>query len=166
MSALTQVKLVYMKKQWLLLIVVVLVVVLGYWLMGKNGKWAGDLGYSPTPTPAAPAKTPSGGKASPTAPVKSYTELVKEYEGKRIQFNQYCQAIPNSVTYKNGTSIMLDNRSGDARDIKVGNSVYSLAGYGYRIVTLSGTLLPKEVLLSCGSAVNVGKILLQAQLNQ
>ena len=158
-----------MKKQWLLLTVVVLVVVLGYWLMGKDGKWAGDMGYSPTPTTSpspAPSKAPSGGRSSPAAPAKSYTELVKEYEGRRIQFDQYCQAVPNNITYKSGTSIMIDNRSGDARNIKVGNDVHTLAGYGYRIVALSGTPLPKEVLLSCGSAVNVGKILLQAQLNQ
>lgn len=136
--------------------------------MGK-GEWVGDF-TSPTATPtsspgakAAPPK--SGVKVSPT-PSRPYGDLVKEYEGRRIQFDQRCQAVPSNVTYKSGTSIMLDNRSGDARNIKVGNDVHLLSGYGYKIVTLSGTPLPKEVLLSCGSAGNVGKILLQAQLNQ
>lgn len=159
----TTVKLMHMNKnQWLILIVVVLVAAAGYWLMEKEGKFAGVMKYSPTPSSKAAPK--SAAKATPAAPAKSYTELVKEYEGRRIQFDQYCQAVPKDITYKNGTSIMLDNRSGDARSIKVGNDTHSLAGYGYKIVNLSRTSLPSEILLSCGSAVNVGKILLQAQL--
>lgn len=169
-QALTQVKLAYMNKnRWFLLVVVVLVA-LGYWLMGKQSRVANDVSYSsPTPTssPAPRAPSSGGAKASPaSAPVMSYTELVREYEGRRIQFDQYCQAFPSNITYKNGTSIMLDNRSGDARHIKVGDDVYSLPGYGYRVVTLTSQSLPSDILISCGSAVNVGKILLQASLNQ
>ena len=61
---------------------------------------------------------------------------------------------------------MLDNRSGDARTITLAGTKYQLSGYGYALVTLSSQSLPKEMLLSCGSAVNVGKILLQAQILQ
>src|SRR3989344_6457176 len=150
------------KNKWLLLIVVVLVVALGYWLMGKESGWVGDTSYSPNPTASLPvAKAGSSTKKSPApvAPTRSYTEMVKEYEGRRIQFDQRCQMVPTSVTYKNGTSIMLDNRSSDAKTVKVGSNSYSLAGYGYQVVTLSGSSLPQEVSVSCGS-VNVGKILL------
>ena len=157
------------KNRWFLLAVVVLLVAVAYWLSGKESQFAGDMvSPSPSPTSSPSPKAPSGGaKASPaSAPVMSYTELVREYDGRRIQFDQGCQAIPNNITYKNGTSIMIDNRSGDARDIKVGNNVYTLPGYGYRVVTLSSQSLPSDILLSCGSAVNVGKILLQASLNQ
>lgn len=156
------------KKQGLTLTVVVLVAILGYWLMGSGGKFAGDFFVSPTPTPSSTAKTPakSGAKVSPVAPSKSYTELVKEYDGRRIQFDERCQAIPKGPTYKNGTSIMLDNRSGDARTVKVGDKSYNLQGYGYWIVNLSSPSLPKELTVNCGSAVNVGKILLQAMISQ
>lgn len=65
------------------------------------------------------------------------------------------------MTIKSGTSIMLDNRSGDARTIKVGDQTFQFSGYGYRILTLSSPVLPKTLMLSCGSAVNVGQILLQ-----
>ena len=114
----------------------------------------------PIPSQSPTVKKPVSTKSAQTA-AQDYTNLVKEYEGRRIQFDINCQAIPNYVTYKNGIKIMLDNRSGDARIITVGGTQYSLAGYGYRLVTLSSTSLPKPILLSCGSAVNVGQILLQ-----
>ena len=136
--------------------------------MGRGGKWVGDFTSSTaTPTPSSIAKAPakSGVKSSP-APLKPYGDLVKEYEGRRIQFDQRCQAVPNGVTYKNGTNIMLDNRSNSPVTVKIGNASYSLPGYGYQIVNLFSPSLPNEITVSCGSAGNVGKILLQAQLNQ
>ncbi len=157
-------------KQWALLVVVVLIVVAGYWLMNKDRSWAPETAY-PTPTPSsgpaakAPVKKP-GTTAVPAGSAKSYTELVKEYGGNRIQFDQYCQAVPTDTTFKSGSSVMLDNRSGDARYVKVGDESHYLSGYGYKLITISSSSLPKEIWLSCGSAVNVGKILLQGMLYQ
>ena len=94
-------------------------------------------------------------------PAKTYTQLVAQYVGKRIQFDARCQAIPNNVTFKDGTQVMFDNRSGDARTITVGGTKYQFAGYGYKVLTLSSGTLPKTLYLSCGAAVNVGQILLQ-----
>jgi hypothetical protein len=108
-----------------------------------------------TPAPKLPAKS---GTAKQTV---IYTDLVKKYEGRRIQFDINCQAIPNNITYKNGTEVMFDNRSGDARIITVGGVQHQLAGYGYKILTLTSSSLPKNLLISCGAAVNVGQILLQ-----
>src|SRR3989344_1571930 len=157
------------KNKWLLLIVVVLVVALGYWLMGREGGFPmGNSVYptlSPSSSPAAKAPSKPGAKASP-APARPYGDLVKEYESRRIQFDSRCQVVPNSPTYKNGSSVMLDNRSSGPVTVKVGNTSYSLMGYGYQVINLSSTSLPKELVVSCGSAGDVGKILLQANLNQ
>ncbi len=100
-------------------------------------------------------------KKGTTQQVKTYDQLVKDFSGRRIQFDITCQAIPNNVTYKNGTQVMFDNRSGDARWISVGGAEYYLSGYGYKVLTLSSKTLPKNLYLNCGSAVNVGQILLQ-----
>lgn len=157
------------KNKWLLLIVVVLVVALGYWLMGKGGGLPmGDSVYpTSSPSSSSVAKAPAKKGAAPVpTPPKPYGDLVKEYEGRRIQFDQRCQVVPNSPTYKNGSSVMLDNRSSGPVTVKVGNTPYSLIGYGYQIINLSSTSLPKELTISCGSAGDVGKILLQANLNQ
>ena len=156
-------------KPGLLLLVVVLVAAAGYWLMNKDGNWVPEMAYqtsTPSPSPAAKAPAKPNTTAVPAGPARSYTELVKEYEGRRIQFDQYCQAVPTSTTFKSGSTVMLDNRSGDARYVKVGNDSHYLAGYGYKLVTMSGSPLPKEIWLSCGSAVNVGKVLLQGMLYQ
>ena len=98
----------------------------------------------------------------PSAPSpEDYTVLVAQYEGRRIQFDINCQAVPGTISYSNGTQVMFDNRSGDARYITVGGVSHYLAGYGYKILTLSSNELPKIILLSCGAGVNVGQILLQ-----
>ena len=153
--------------------VLVVVVFIGAWWSYSNKMPSlNDLGYknqpssSPTPAPKVVIKQVVKKTGSATASVKTYNELVKEYEGRRIQFDINCQAVPNSVTYKNGTTIMLDNRSGDSRVVTLDGTRYQLAGYGYATVTLSGQSLPKEMSLSCGAAINVGKILLQAQILQ
>ncbi len=151
-------------------------VVMVYFWMNKNpGSYVGisgqpagsDSGYntnsSPNPIAKSSAKKSS---ATPTPLPSVYSNLVKEYGDRRIQFDDRCQAIPLNPTYKNGTSIMLDNRSNSARTIKIGNTSYSLSGSGYKIITLSSPSLPKELNVSCGSAGNVSKILLQAIIYQ
>ena len=118
---------------------------------------------SPTPSISTSATPKSSVKATPKATVSAgtYGQLVDQYVGKRIQFDQYCQANPRSATFKNDTTIMLDNRSGDARIVTVGGVQHSLGGYGYKLVTVSSAVLPKTLNLNCGAAVNVGQILLQ-----
>lgn len=155
------------KYLWIVVIVAVAAVV---YFMGGDwaSKYTGVETKSPSPSPVAGGTVNKRVVKPSTAPVstKSYTELVKEYEGRRIQFDERCQVIPQSPTYKNGTSVMLDNRSAGARSVMVGGTKYDLSAYGYRVITLSSSSLPKELAVSCGSSGNVGKILLQAQILQ
>jgi len=155
------------KYYWILAGVAIVVVI---YFMG--GKWTGQVGQyigiepSPSPSSATGATAKPVAKKSVTPLPKSYTELAKEYEGRRIQFDDRCQMIPLSPTYKNGTSVMLDNRSTSTKSVTIGSVKYDLSAYGYRVITLSSSSLPKELAVSCGSAVNVGKILLQATILQ
>jgi len=154
--------------------VVLVVIVIGAWWAYSNKvpslsslPGLGGLNQSsPTPVAGTTAKSVAKKSTATPAPSGNYTALVKEYEGRRIQFDERCQVTPQSPTYKNGTSVMLDNRSASARAIMVGGTKYDLIAYGYRIVTLSSPSLPKEMAVSCGSSGNVGKILLQAQILQ
>jgi hypothetical protein len=135
------------------------------WLTSRSASTTPG-GMTPTPTPSAKGSAKPVVKSSP-APVvampQSYADALKTYENRRIQFDQYCQAIPTSLVFKNGVTLMLDNRSGDARTVKVGPTAYYLSGYGWKIVTLSvpSSTLPATLAIDCGSARNVSKILLQ-----
>lgn len=142
-----------------IIVVVVLVALVSLMVRNRDGIVLVSPSPTPTPTPAPRVQaTPKSGTAQQT---KLYSELVQEYNGRRIQFDVNCQAVPTETTFKNGTSVMFDNRSGDARTIKVGNTAHVLAGYGYKIINLASPTLPATFSLGCGSAVNVGKILLQ-----
>jgi len=130
------------KKQWVGIVIVVAIVAVVVWRLSMNS-------YQPVTTP--------GGTTSSQA----YTAAVKAYAGARIQFDMYCQAIPTSLVFKNPATVMLDNRSGDARIIKVGGTSYSLAGYGWKVITVSSSTLPAQIPIDCGSARNVSYISLQ-----
>lgn len=160
------------KTLWITVAVVV-VVLIAVWasrtdnvdnlnLIGDNGA------ASPSPTPSL-ASGAAKSKATPSAipGAVNYSQLVEEYEGRRIQFDDRCQMTPVSPTFKNGTKIMLDNRSGIGKTVTINNQKYQVVGYGYQLLILSSNSLPQTMNVGCDSSVNVGKILLQAKiLNQ
>jgi hypothetical protein len=102
---------------------------------------------------------------SVNAPVKkvpsiSYADALVKYKDARIQLDDDCQAFPNSVTYKNGTSIMIDNRSGVTRTVKVGGA-YTIKAYSFKIIKLDRPTLPETLLIDCDNYQNVATILVQ-----
>ena len=93
----------------------------------------------------------------------SYSEAMTKYAGFRMQFDERCQATPAQLVVKNGKSIMLDNRSGDGRNFRVGGNTYYIKGYGWMILPMSApaSALPAVVTIGCGSANNVATIQIQ-----
>ncbi len=161
-----------MNKKWIAVIVVAIVAG-AWWLNGGSS----DLSLSPdastSPTAVGATKTPEGSKTvsrtvtpAPTVTSNlSYTQLVALYGDKRIQFNQDCQAQPGSMVLKNGTGILLDNRSNKTQVIGLNGKIYTLVPYGYRVVTVSSPTLPKALGVSCNNSVNTGTINLQANIS-
>ncbi|MEK7227921.1 MAG: hypothetical protein AAB681_01030, partial [Patescibacteria group bacterium] len=91
----------------------------------------------------------------------SYANALVKYKDRRIQFDDTCRAFPSTVTYKDNTGIMLDNRSAQTRIIKVG-STYTVKPYGFKIIVLPDIYLKsKTLLVDCGAAQNVATILIQ-----
>jgi hypothetical protein len=115
---------------------------------------AGTMPLSPTPSKAPAAS----GKPSAVAPGMSYDSALKMYEGKRIQFDEFCQASPNALVVKSGSSIMFDNRSGDARWISLDGVGFYISGHGFRIIPMTPKSVPHTTIMGCGSATSVGKI--------
>ena len=93
-------------------------------------------------------------------PSISYADALIQYKEARIQIDEDCQAFPNNVTYKNGTSIMIDNRAGVDRIVKVG-SAYSVKAYNFKIIKLERATLPETLLVDCDTYKNVATILVQ-----
>ena len=89
-----------------------------------------------------------------------YEQALSEYKDARIQLDDKCQATPNYVTYKNNTSVMIDNRSASSRIIKLG-STYNIEPYGFKIIFLSSPITPLAWYLSCNESKNVATILVQ-----
>ena len=163
-----------MNKSWTIVIVIAVIVGAIWWFNGGGSNVALSPDASTSPTALGATKTPAGYKATPSTsstpiPVVtstlSYSQLVAQYGSNRIQFNQDCQASPSSMVLKNSTGILLDNRSNKTQVISLNGSSYTLVPYGYRVVTVSSSTLPKVLGVSCNGSVNTGTINLQANIS-
>lgn len=152
------------------LIGIVIVAGLVWYMNSGSGSPSGTAtSTTPTTNTATTAKTTTTVKKTvvPVAsqPVSlSYQQALQTYTGSlRIQLSgdAFCQANPTNVMFKNGTSIMIDNRSANARTIRIGSTAYSLTGYGFKIVKLSSTVLPTTLVMDCGTQQNIARITLQ-----
>jgi hypothetical protein len=157
-----------MNKQ-LVLAIGIAVVLLGWWAMRDDGDDRAAVSPSPSvvvsvsPSPSASpmisrTATPKPVGTPVAAMPQTYAEALKRYENARFQFDQYCQTRPANSSYKNGATVMLDNRSGDPRTVAVGGVQYNLAGYGWKIITLSSKTLPGTLYIDCGGAKNVAQV--------
>ena len=152
----------------LAVIVVVVLVIWNLWEFkgGEEAMQNPQASASPTasPTPQSGGFTSGGGTSFTQTQVQTYSAVVSQYEGRRIQFDDQCQSQPTEVTYKNGTTLMFDNRSAMAKTVKIGDQTYEFPPYGYKILTLNSVSLPATLNVSCNNSVNVLKILLQANI--
>ena len=105
---------------------------------------------TPNPTTKPPTRTQA----------LAYADALKKYADKRLQVSPECQITPNNVTYKNGTTFMVDNRSNKTKTIKIG-SLYTIPAYSYKIITLSSAQLPATYYVDCDKSQNSGTITLQ-----
>ncbi len=143
----------------ILIVAIVAVVVFNNWSgsPAQNQQQA-----TTTPTGTQSSQTTGTTKTNPNlGPASiSYQDALALYSNARIQINTQCQATPTTVTFKNGSKIMIDNRSSIAHSIKVG-STFSLPAYGFKIVTLSSATLPATWLIDCDTHQNIATISIQ-----
>ncbi|MEK7616078.1 MAG: hypothetical protein AAB420_02650 [Patescibacteria group bacterium] len=145
------------------IVVVIAVLIVILIVSGRSDNATLNPSISPSSSETAViSPTATARPASTIAPsTLSYQDAIKKYGGVRFQFNDMCQASPSQLTIKKGAAIMLDNRAKVARTISVGTSKYSLAAYGFRIVTPTASALPATLLIDCGTAQNVAKVIIQ-----
>jgi len=143
------------------LVIVLALVIYGWWSFKKNPPSV----VLPEPSQIVSENTNVGGSrtstSNPSVPLTyTYAEALVKYKDTRIQLDQNCQATPNVMTFKNNTTIMIDNRSSMARTVKV-DSIYSIKGYDFKIVKLSSATLPFTWYVDCDKSQNVATILIQ-----
>ena len=94
----------------------------------------------------------------------TYQQALQQYKDRIFQINQ-CAIRPTYATFKNGATVMLDNRNSQPVKITLDKTVVQLAKYGYKIVTLKSVNLPHEISVDCQiggvNHYNIGRILMQ-----
>ena len=155
-----------MKNNWI--IIVIAIVIIGAIVWMRQGSPSGSNSYqtnTPKPTAVATSTAKVTPRPSVSASGRSYDQLVKDYANTRVQFDAQCRATPTSLALKTGSQILLDNRSNQSRVVTVDGASYTLLPYGYQVVTVSSTSLPKTIGINCGSSVNVSSINLQSNIS-
>lgn len=152
-------------------IVILVVVIAGVLFMVFNKKDATEISEGDTTTvvnngtttdePKESVQDTTGVTTGTPAASISYANALIKYADRRIQLDKTCQAIPNVVTYKDNTGIMIDNRSPQTRTVKI-DQTYTIKPYGFRIVVLPDIYLKsKTILVDCDGSQNVATILVQ-----
>ncbi len=154
------------KNLWISAAVIVLVIAgLIYWSIANDNSPEEELTQNTSPTGEVESTedTSEGSvntRASFGAATLSYQKALIQYEGARLQLDTTCQGTPDNMTFKNGTNIMIDNRSPHSRTVRVG-STFSIKPWGFKIVKLSSSILPATWLVDCDQSQNVATILIQ-----
>ncbi|HEY0979836.1 MAG TPA: hypothetical protein VGE18_00275 [Candidatus Paceibacterota bacterium] len=80
---------------------------------------------------------------APIAPVanekaeRSRAEILAEYEGKTMSFDDVCQAYPTALSIPQKTVIVFNNRATVERDITIDNRTYSIAANDYALAAVN-----------------------------
>ena len=100
---------------------------------------------------------------TPTPEVKllPYHEALGLYTGRRIELASNCQTVPNVMTLKNNTKVMIDNKSDALKTLKIGKTATTVKARGFKIMNLSSSKLPAKFKVDCDASKAVASITLE-----
>jgi hypothetical protein len=148
------------KNLWIGLVVVIIIFCVMFWFFRKASAPETTSNNSiPVVNPAENINTNNTG-VSTAKPSISYANALIKYKNARLQLDKTCQADIDKMTFKNNSSLMIDNRAPVARTVKVG-STFSIKAYGFKIIQLSSSTLPATWFVDCDKSQNVATILIQ-----
>jgi Flp pilus assembly protein TadG len=145
-------------------VIVVIIIAVALFFVFKNNQTTsqtGDQANNQTQTEPQSAQDISSQDTGAAAAPISYANALIKYADRRIQLDKNCQATPHTVTYKDNTGIMIDNRSAQTRTVKVGTT-FTIKPYGFKIVVLPDVYLKsKTILVDCDQSQNVATVVVQ-----
>lgn len=106
-------------------------------------------------TPKITTKT-----TAPEVRLLPYHEALGLYMGRRIEVTDECKVIPNVMTFKNNTKVMIDNPSNTLKTIKIGKTM-TVKEHGFKIINLSSSKLPVKLAIGCDTLNSVATITLE-----
>jgi hypothetical protein len=153
-----------MNKNIIIVIVLVVVILIGasiWYFMNNSAPEVIDTSNTVDTTEPESVQDISAEDTGAGVTAISYANALVKYADRRIQLDTVCQAHPNTVTYKDNTGIMIDNRSPQTRTVKVGTT-FTIKPWGFKIIILPDVLLKsKTILVDCDGSQNVATILVQ-----
>ncbi len=94
-------------------------------------------------------------------PVLTYEQAMGKYGSNRIQLDPQCNAISSQMTVKNGTELMLDNRSSEERVVVFNLKNYKIPAYGFVVVKAQASSVPTVTFIDCDQQQNVATVSIQ-----
>ena len=138
---------------------VILIIIIGVWYMKASPSTNQQLVDDESIESVEDTSEGSVNASAPAAAL-TYRQALEKYKDSRIQLDKDCQARPNNVTYKDGSNIMIDNRSNIARTVKVGTT-FPLKAWGFKIVKIDSASGTGTWHVDCDKSQNVATILIQ-----
>jgi len=148
-------------KIWIWVLVALVVVIVLFFVFSNEQTVDQVTTGNPSTTAPESVQDISSQDTGVAAAAISYANALVKYADRRIQLDATCQAHPNTVTYKDNTGIMIDNRSPQARTVKVGTT-FTIKPWGFKILVLPDVyLVSKTLLVDCDGSQNVATVLVQ-----
>lgn len=101
------------------------------------------------PPPKIPLPQVSGQQTIKTT--LTYSQMVAQYQNKKIDFGENCKITPSSTTFKNKTQILLNNTSSVSQKVTVGKTSYTIPSHSYNFQILYVATVPGNLTASCGT---------------
>jgi len=146
---------------WVLVAVVVIIIIVLFFIFSNKQTVNQITTNDSSTTQSESVQDISNQDTGVTATAISYANALVKYADRRIQLDTACQAYPNTITYKDNTGVMIDNRSPQTRTVKVGTT-FTIKPWGFKIVVLPDVYLKsKTILVDCDGSQNVATVLIQ-----
>ena len=146
---------------WGMVIVAIAVAGIGFLLVNSSRQIAPSAQNDSAPPASNLSPEPNPQRLSRSGTTNlTFQQAYEEYYDHRIRINNCMAALPQ-ITLKNGSKIMLDNRSADPLEITLGGKSYRLYDYDFAVITVSSSALPITIKMDCQMGDEVGKNIAQ-----